>query len=219
MKTIIIAIVLTLTATLTAGSLAPNHYYTWSIPEPNIPNGSIITSVDITLSELEGRVYVWLVDNPPIGWIKNIGTMERDTYIGQAVTERTISLSAVILAESWTHKIFPQPFQMSIPAEGGGTEEVLMNAALLEYIDYTGNGTPSGLLLYGEAELSSISVAITVRSFVGEYYREVFVYSVPVPVDLAVIEAWADAERVKLMHEYMEKMEELEVRIAERLEN
>ena len=213
---------------VSAGALEDNRYYTWQIPDPNMPRGSVITSVQITLHDLTtavevegpGLVRVELVDAPPPGWVGSDGRVTVGTLLATPVANdanSVIDLADVVLADSWTHSIFKQPFQISCPQEDGFSL-VTMNAAILEFNDYVGNGTPFGLLLRavgGRATLSRITVTMTIRAYTGEYNKFVSTATIDVPKDLTVIEAWAATERLKLMADFMKRLATLESRIAE----
>ena len=226
-KVFVLGIVLALQGFIFAGTLEDGRYYTWQLPEPNVPGGSTIASIKITLHELTtavqvegpGLVQVRLVNNPPPGWVGNEGRITTGTLLAAPVSDAndvTIDLAEVELPDSWTHRIFKQPFFMSYPLEDG-FELIRMNAAILEYNDLTGNNTPAGLLLRavgGKASLSRISVKITIRAYTGAYRSRVEMYSVDVPVDTTGIEAWAARERAKLMASFLDELKELEGRIA-----
>ncbi len=213
-----------------AGSLESNRYYTWQIPEPNVPAGSIITRVQITLHNLTtansneglGIVKVWLVDDCPPGWIGNSGSVDVGSLLATPTANdanSVIDLADVILADSWTHSIFKQPFQISCPLEDG-FQLITMNAAILEFNDYMGNGTPAGLLLQtvgGRSTLSWITIQMTIRAYTGDYSESVATVEIDVPRDTVYLDAWADEERLKLMSEFMERLAELESRIAQEL--
>ncbi len=213
---------------VSAGAMEDNRYYTWQIPEPNIPIGSVITNVQITLHDLTtaveleglGLVRVELVDDPPLGWVGNDGRISVGTLLATPAdndANAVIDLADIVLADSWTHSIFKQPFQISCPQEDGFSL-VTMNAAILEYNDYVGNGTPVGLLLRavgGRATLSRITVTMTIRAYTGEYNKFVSTVTIDVPKDLVVIEAWAAKERLKLMADFMQRVAALESQIAE----
>lgn len=227
-KTFVLGLLLALQGLIYAGALEDNRYYTWQIPEPNVPIGSVITDVQITLHDLTtaveldgpGLVRVELVDDPPPGWVGNDGRITVGTLLATPVgndANSVIDLADVVLADSWTHSIFKQPFQISCPLEDG-FQLITMNAAILEYNDYVGNGTPFGLLLRsvgGRATLSRITVTMTIRAYTGKYSKFISTVSIDVPKDLAVIETWAAKERLNLMADFMERLAALESRIAE----
>ncbi len=211
-----------------AGTLESNRYYTWRIPEPNVPVGSVIVGVQITLHNLKtanniegpGIVQVRLVDNPPPGWVGNSGNVVVGSLLASLTANDAnsiIDLSDVMLPDSWANNIFAAPFDIACP----GTNEpdlITMNAALLEYNDYAGNSTPSGLLLRsigGKAILSRITIQLIVRAYTGAYSKRMVAVGVDVPKDLVVINAWAVKERLKLMAEFVEQFKALEARIAE----
>lgn len=210
------------------GTLESNRYYTWQIAEPNVPIGSIITDVQITLHSLKtpsgqegpGVVQIWLVDAPPRGWVGNDGSVNVGSLLASLVTNDVNSvtdLADVILADSWTYDIFKQPFEISYPLEDG-FEHITMNAAILEFNDYMGNGTPAGLLLRsigGKSIVSRITVKMTIRAYMGSYRETIEVVSINVPKDMVAINAWADKERLDLMADFMERLMELESRIAD----
>ncbi len=214
--------------TVFGGALEDNRYYTCQIPDPNVPIGSVITDVQITLHDLTtavelegpGLVRVELVDDPPPGWVGNDGRITVGTLLATPVANdanSVIDLADVVLAASWTHSIFKQPFQISCPQEDGFSL-VTMNAAILEVNDYVGNGTPFGLLLRsvgGRATLSRITVTMTIRAYTGKYNKFVSTATVDVPKDLTVIEKWAATERLELMADFMERLTALELRITE----
>lgn len=227
-KTFVLGIVLALQGFIYAGTLEDGRYYTWQIPEPNVPGGSTIASVVVTLHGLTtavqvegpGLVQVRLVNNPPPGWIGNDGRVTAGTLLATVVSDSNdivIDLAGVELPASWTHRIFKQPFFMSYPLEEG-FELIRMNAAILEYNDLAGNNTPSGLLLRavgGKASVSRISVKLTIGAYTGAYSSRTEMYSVDVPVDTAGIEVWAAHERAKLMASFLAQLKELEERIAD----
>ncbi len=226
MKALMLMIIM-ICGTVVGGVLESGQYYTWQIPEPNVPVGSVITNVQITLhklitannSEGLGIVQVRLVDDCPSGWVGNNGSVDVGTLLASPTANDAnsiIDLSDVVLVNSWTHAIFKQPFQISCPIIDG-FQLITMNAALLEYNDYMGNGTPAGLLLRsvgGKATLSQITVKMTVRAYTGEYNESVIVVVIDVPKDLVAINAWAVAERLKLMADFIIQLTELELRIA-----
>lgn len=231
MKNYVIGMVLVLLAScgaVLAGSLESDRYYTWEIPEPNIPESSIITSVRIILHNLItansneglGIVKVRLVDNCPPGWVGNNGSVDIGSLLATPTANdanSVIYLADVILADSWAHSIFKQPFQISCPAEDG-FELITMNAAILEFNDYVSNGTPAGLMVQsvgGRSTLSRITVQMTIRAYTGDYSESIVAVGVDVPRDTVYLDAWAAEERLKLMAEFMEQLTELEVRITE----
>ncbi len=211
-----------------AGSLENNRYYTWQIPEPNIPIGSIITGVQITLYNLItansneglGIVEIRLVDNCLPGWISNNGSIDVGSLLATPTANdanSVIDLADVILADSWTHSIFKQPFQISCPTENG-FELLTMNAATLEFNDYMGNDTSVGLMVRsigGRSTVSRISVQMTIRAYTGDYNKSVVTIGIDVPKDMVYLNAWANEERLKLMSEFMERLTGLEIRIRE----
>lgn len=227
-KTFVLGLLLALQGLIYAGALEDNRYYTWKIPDPNVPIGSVITNVQITLHDLTtavelegpGLVRVELVDDPPPGWVGNDGRISVGTLLATPVANdanSVIDLADVVLADSWTHSIFKQPFQISCPLEDG-FQLVTMNAAILEFNDYVGNGTPAGLLLRsvgGRATLSRITVAMTIRAYTGEYNEFVSTVTIDVPKDLVVLETWAAKERLSLMADFMQRLTALELRITE----
>ena len=214
--------------TVLGGVLENNRYYTWQIPEPNIPMGSIITGVEITLHNLTtanndeglGIVKVRLVDNCPPGWIGNNGSIDTGSLLATPTANdanSVIDLADVILADSWTHAIFKQPFQISCPLEDG-FELITMNAAILEFNDYMGNGTPAGLLMYsigGRSTVSRVSAQMTIRAYTGDYSESTVHVEIDVPVDMTYLDAWADEERRNLMADFIVQWADLEARIVE----
>jgi len=225
---------LSVSVSVYAGTLEAGKYYTWSIPEPNIPVGAIIVDVEVTLHNLTtadtesglGQVRVYLVDAPPTGWIDNIGTMEIGSFLGAlsaSGVDQTINLKNVVLLDSWTHRVFKQPFDFACTPETGTEPDIFrMNAAILEYIDYAGNSTTSGLLLRavgGKAVLSGITVKMLIRGYNGSYYRDEQTFNVEVPLDTTYIEKWAEQERLKLMQQHYQDIQNLEARIEDKMIN
>ena len=189
----------------TAGTIESGRYYTWQIPEPNIPAGSIITGATLTLHGLTtatevdgpGSVQVYLADNAPAGWVGNAGDVTQPTGSrpqGRIVRGPTLLWKAVgdandvsvhfrdiALPGSWTHRIFPTPLRMTTP-----NGEFVFNAAKLELIDILGNGTPGGLVLRsvgGKATVDRISLQLTIQSFEASPVASVVAYGLDVPID------------------------------------
>ena len=227
-KTFVLGLLLALQGLIYAGTLEDARYYTWQIPEPNVPIGSVITGVQITLHDLTtavkleglGLVRIELVDDPPLGWVGNDGRISVGALLATPESNDAnfvIDLTDVVLVDSWIQDIFDQPFELSCPLEDG-FQLITMTAAILEFNDYVGNGTPFGLLLRavgGRATLSRITVTMTIRAYTGEYNEFVSTATIDVPKDLVVIEKWAAKERLELMADFMERPATLESRIAE----
>ncbi len=223
-----VVVLLVSCGTAFGGTLEDNRYYTWQIPEPNVPIGSVITDVQIRLHNLKtavqldgsGLVKIELVDDPPSGWVGNDGRISVGALLATPESNDAnfvIDLTDVVLVDSWIQDIFDQPFQISCPLEDG-FQLITMNAAILEFNDYVGNGTPFGLLLRavgGRATLSRITVRMTIRAYTGKYNELVSTASIDVPKDLVVIEKWAAKERLNLMADFMERLAVLESQIAE----
>lgn len=115
-KTFVLGLVLALQGFIYAGSLEDGRYYTWQIPEPNIPIGSVITGVQVTLHDLttavqlegRGQVEVFLADNPPLGWIGNYGDVTKRQP--PVLHRRRLSDLSI---EYWTEEVWSwQPFSL-----------------------------------------------------------------------------------------------------------
>ncbi len=226
-KTFVLGLLLALQGFIYAGTLEDGRYYTWHIPEPNVPVGSVITSVEITLEKLStavqvegnGYLHVGLVRDPPCGWVGNDGLLTIGMVLSQAVSDGndfTINLADVELTETWIDSIFTEPFSIACPAEDG-FEVIRMNQAILLFNHYAGSGESLGLLLRavgGKASLYRISVKVIMRAYTGAYSSRIEISSVNVPVDTTGIEAWAARERAKLMAGFLEQLKKLEERIS-----
>lgn len=225
-KTLLLLILTTCTIA-TAGTLESGRYYTWRIPDVNIVDGEIITGgsikldgLDVTVdAEGEGLVGVYFADNPPDGWTSNDGWLSPSSRTGALPPvhllyttndpNAVMDLANIILPDSWTHRVFPQPFLLACP---GGT--VLMSSAVLELNDMLGNGTPGGLLIratHGTATVNRLSITLTIRTYTGAASERVLVFSKNVPTDLIVFER----ERKLLVDKFVADLADIQMRERE----
>lgn len=173
----------------TPEKLSADCYYTWGIDPRDvvIPNGFIITQAVVTLHGLTSvsenpadTLAVYLLDNPPVGFHANIDIPGVDHFAPHGCplisdyADRTKGLESLVcrLSEiddpaSWVWRIYGRPFSLQLP----DATPVKFSSALLELIDYVGNGTPFGIGLDPEGtddfELGGISLTLTLQAFQG----------------------------------------------------
>lgn len=190
---------------------AAAQYYTYGF-EPNVPAGALPTAVSVTV---EGKGRLYLVDNPPIGLVRNDGdiiaisqlAMTRrvpvwlPTLLADANNLGEISLGDVVADNNWTHGMFGQPMYAAL---SNGDKRPL-SPVLLEFIDYAGNGTPVGFLVVGELE--RIEVRVTAETWEGEYGISTETYEArPVMTEAERARALAEiAEEVAAMRAAMDE--------------
>ena len=120
-----------------AGTLRANQYYTWGIDikDLTIPDGSIITKAVLTFHDIKNwkddgmdRLYVHLVENPPIGLSEypdsdTVDTFAEDGHVLQS-TFQTAHLAYPLQetddALSWVWSRYPIPFRVNLSLFGGG---------------------------------------------------------------------------------------------------
>jgi len=189
---------LCLAAGASAGVLSTDRYYTWGIDGAalEIPEGSIITEAVLKIKNItnwDNQLSIHLVDNPPVGFVANTDHGDGDFFqdfgglltgaIQMVNNDLIITFSQADDENSWVRQIYDWPFDFQLA--GGGT--VSYTSALLELIDYAGNGTPFGIGFDGEGKtygFDQITLTITVESFEGQPSSQEFVFSTSGETDL-----------------------------------
>ncbi len=165
------------------GVMTADRYYTWGIDAEalGIPEGSIITEAVLTIrniSNWDNQLYIHLVDNPPVGFVGNTDHGEGDFFqdfggllnpsgVQLVGNDLVITFSQVDDAGSWVRQVYDWPLDFQI-SDGS---VVRYSSALLELIDYAGNGTPFGIGFDGEGNnyaFSDITLEVVVERYEGD---------------------------------------------------
>jgi hypothetical protein len=176
-----------------AVTLEGSGYYTWGI-SPNdvsIPDGYIITDAVVTLygltsasESLADTLVVYLLDNPPVGFHGNSdiagvdhfaphGCRLKPDYADRTKGYETVSfrLGAIDYPRSWVWQVYERPFSFEL----ADAQAVAFSSAILELIDYIGNGTPFGIGLdpagTSDFTLGGLSLTLTIQSFQGPPHK------------------------------------------------
>ena len=144
------------------GTIIPSEYYTWGISNDilsdSIPEGSIVTEAVLTIHNVtnitdneDDALYIHLLDNPPLGFVSNNDHGSGDFFENQGVLlgpiyhDQTAGTEDLVYTlgnlndeSSSVWDIFGPDFELEL-ADG---TSVAYSSAVLELIDYAGNGTP-----------------------------------------------------------------------------
>jgi hypothetical protein len=179
-----------------AGTFSGGQYYVWGIDnsEVDIPVGSIITEAVVTIEGVTGwdnNLHIHLLDNAAVGFkgaadggagdhFDNQGVllsgMDRQLVGGNVV----IRLSTVDDDGSWVWDVYGRPFSRQV----ADSSVVSYSSALLELIDYAGNGTPLGIGFDSDASnygYSGIRLELTVKSYRGAISEQTIAFAMNTP--------------------------------------
>ena len=177
----IIAAALTVGAA-SGGALRSSYYYTWGIDSDdlNISDGSIITEAVLRIEGItnwDNKLHIHVVDNPPLGFVSNVDSSSEDFFdgFGGLLTGSSYSLSGgdIVITlggindtDSWVWDVYQSPVNFQL----ADSSTVSYSSALLELIDYAGNGTPFGFGFDpagNEYYYTKMTLGLTVRSYEG----------------------------------------------------
>lgn len=177
-----LAVTLVLTAGVRVCALAEvfnaNQYYTWGISGDQlaIPDGSVITEAELTIHGLTSTdentndtLAVFVLDNPPLGFVSNVAAAGVDHFEGHGfrlvpdyhdsddsgTEDLTYCFSTINDPNSWAWDIFKHPFKFEL----ADSTSVDFTSSLLELIDYAGNSTPFGIGFTVAAETPALTWA------------------------------------------------------------
>lgn len=172
----LIAMIVLMPAFLSAQTIEANQYMIWGIDEEEIiiPNGSIITEAVLTIHDIgfqENPPYVHLLDDVPPGILTNVdgdggdffdsyGVLLTGIYDGGKYIYR-FSQNEHSLSDIRT--IFPAPTSVSL----GDSTTVRLSSALLELMDYAGNGGGLGIGIDADTktDFTNITLSVQIQSY------------------------------------------------------
>jgi hypothetical protein len=189
-----------------ANSLKPDQYYTWGISNNDvvISQGSIITEAVLTIHNITNNadnendaLYIHLLDNLPLGFVSNSDYGTGDFFENQGMLlapvyhDRAAGVENLVYTlgnlndeSSWVWDIFGPDFGFEL-ADG---TSIAYSSAVLELIDYAGNGTPFGFGFDPNStdpyNFDEITLELTIESFNGspEPYNLTFIPFLIVPI-------------------------------------
>ena len=172
----VLAVFTLLTVSAGAQTLASDQYFVWGISDQQvqIPAGSVVTEAVLTihnLSPADAPLAVHLLDNPAAGTAVGTDPQQGNIFEGYGVPltgtvsggDWTCRLSQVNHPDSPIWNVYSSPFVFTL-ADGSS---VSYSSALLEFMDYIGNGGGFGFGLdcNSECTWSDIDLTLTINSF------------------------------------------------------
>ncbi|RLG23281.1 hypothetical protein DRN85_09655, partial [Methanosarcinales archaeon] len=171
------------------GTIIPGEYYTWGISNDvlsdSIPDGSIITEAELTIHNVtniadneDGALYIHLLDNPPLGFVSNNDYGSGDFFESQGILltpvyhDQTAGTEERVYIFSALNDEFSPLWNIFNP---DNPNMAGFSSALLQLIDYAGNGTPFGFGFDPNGvdgyDFDQITLDLTVESFEGTYVQ------------------------------------------------
>jgi hypothetical protein len=167
-----------ISAIIGAVILRANQYTIWGIDESKIviPVGSVITEAVLTITASESQdisFYVHLLDNTKAGYEMGIDTTSSDIFGSHGVLLQATYENGNYVCrfsqnntQSPMRAIFPEPTSITL----GDSTTVVLSSALLELMDYIGNGKGFGIGIdLGDAanlSITDLKLDITIQSLV-----------------------------------------------------
>lgn len=182
-------LLLVLTAMACSHTMNPNQYLIWGLPSEDldIPAGSVITEAVLTIHDIvpaKARLYVHLLDNPAEGVQRGTGSESGDIFRGYGVALKgavsngkwICRLSQVNDKSSSIWNLYPNPYTVVL-ADGS---RVSLSSALLELMDYVGNGSGFGFGFNFKdiCTFTQITLDISTGTFEGEYQKRSFSFQI-----------------------------------------
>jgi hypothetical protein len=187
---ILIVLVALTSALLSAQTIEANQYVIWGIGDDqiNIPAGSVITEAVLTIENVAPQytpLSIHLLDNTEKGL--QVGT---DAGTGDYFDSYGVSLSGVYENGNYVcrlsqndslspmRSIFPSPASVTL----ADSTTVQLSSAVLELMDYAGNGRGLGIGIdNGNTAVSyqSISLNITLKVYQGQASSQMLAFAFP----------------------------------------